>query len=318
MNRREFIVAAAAAPFALRATLAAAATGPVAFVTADTDSAVVAVDPFTGRVLRRIATRPDPRSIERVGSIAVVAHTAVGAVTLLHGPSGQIRHVLHDFDEPRYTAAAPGGRHAFVTDSGRADVAVLDVVRGRVVARLRLGAWPRHVSLDSDARRLWVALGTAARTIAVVDVTRPSEPRLVARIRPPFLAHDVGWVPGTRHVFVTSGDRGELALYDARTGKVLRRLPGAAPPQHVTFARGVAFVTSGNDGLLRVHSLANGSVLRTTAVPVGSYNVQEGSGRVLTPSLDYGTLCVLDTHGRLLRRIRVAPSSHDACFMMSA
>jgi DNA-binding beta-propeller fold protein YncE len=316
MKRREFLVAAAAVPFTLRSALARAGDEPVALVTADAESAVVVVDPFGGRVLRRIATESDPRSIERVGASAVVAHTAIGAVTVLSGT--QIRHVLRSFDEPRYTAAAPDGRHAFVTDSGRADFAVLDVVRGRVVARLRLGAWPRHVSLDSRGRRLWVALGTEARAVAVVDVTRPTEPRLVTRIRPPFLAHDVGWVPGTRHVFVTSGDRGELALYSARTGHVLRRLPAAAPPQHVAFAGGVAFVTSGNDGVLRVHSLADGRVLRATAVPVGSYNVQQGWDRILTPSLDRGTLCVLDGNGRLLRRLQVARSSHDACFMMSA
>jgi hypothetical protein len=86
----------------------------------------------------------------------------------------------------------------------------------------------------------------------------------------------------------------------------------------VTFAGGVAFVTSGNDGLLRVHSLRDGRVLRATAVPVGSYNVQQGWDRILTPSLEHGTLCVLDGSGRLLRRVHVARSSHDACFMMSA
>lgn len=318
MKRREFLVAAAAAPFTLRATLADAAAAPVALVTADGESAVVAVDPFRGRVLGRIATLSDPRSIERVGAAALVAHTAIGAVTVLHGPSRQVRHVLRSFDEPRYTASAPDGRHAFVTDSGRADVAVVDTLRGRVVARVRLGAWPRHVSLDPSGRRLWVALGTEARKLAVVDVSRPAHPRLVARITPPFLAHDVGFTPDGSQVWVTSGDRGALAIYDARTGRVLRRLPGDSPPQHVAFFGGKVYVTSGNDGIVRIQLLRDGRILRTTAVPVGSYNVQQGWGRVLTPSLDRGTLCVLDNRGRLLRRVRVASSSHDACFMMSA
>src|SRR6266511_77606 len=194
MNRRQFLAAAAAAPFVLRTELVRAAADPLALVTADTNSSVVAVDPFRGRVLRRISTHADPRSIELVGETAVIAHTAVGAVTLLHGPSLEIRSVLHSFDEPRYTAGAPDHRHAFVTDSGRRDVAVLDVVRGRVIARLRLGQWPRHVSL-----------GTEAREVAVVDVSNPAHPRLAAKIRPPFLGHDVGFVPGGRQVWVTSG-----------------------------------------------------------------------------------------------------------------
>ena len=39
----------------------------------------------------------------------------------------EVRHVLDGFEEPRYTAASPDGRYAFVTDSGRIDVAVVDV-----------------------------------------------------------------------------------------------------------------------------------------------------------------------------------------------
>jgi DNA-binding beta-propeller fold protein YncE len=305
MDRRAFLLAAAAAPIALRERT------PPALVTADLESAVVVVDPYAGRVLRRIATRADPRSIERVGETAVVAHTATGDVTLLSGLT--VRHVLTGFGEPRYTAASPGGRYAYVTDSGRADLAVVDVVQARVVARLHLGGWPRHVSIDDSGRTLWVALGTASRELAVVDVTRPARPRHVGTVRPPFRLHDVGFVPGTRHVWLTSGDSPVVGIHDARTGHVLRTLAAGSPPQHVTFERGRAFVTSGDDGTLRVHAL-NGRVLRTAQIPTGSYNVQRGPGCVLTPSLSHGTLSVLDEAGDVMRRIKVASSSHDACF----
>ena len=52
----------------------------------------------------------------------------------------------------------------------------------------------------------------------MVDVSRPARPRLVRRFEPPFLAHDVGFAPDGRHVWVTSGDRFELAVYDRRSG----------------------------------------------------------------------------------------------------
>jgi DNA-binding beta-propeller fold protein YncE len=309
MDRREFLAAAAAVPFALRS----ARQRSVALVTADMEAAVVAVDVDLGRVLRRIPTRPDPRSIERVGEHAVVAHTAIGEVTILRGL--EIRHVLRGFGEPRYTAASPSGRHAYVTDSGRKDVAVLDVLRGRVVSRLRLGGWPRHVSIDSSGRVLWVALGTESRELAVVDVTCPTQPRRLGTIRPAFRLHDVGFVPGTRQVWISSGDRGTLGVYDARSGRVLRRLSAGAPPQHLTFHGGNAYVTSGEDGTLHVHSLRDDRLLRQTSIPTGSYNVQQGERLILTPSLAHGTLCVLDTVGRLRRRIQVARSSHDACWL---
>jgi DNA-binding beta-propeller fold protein YncE len=308
VNRRDFLAAVAAAPIALRS---GSQRSQLALVTADAEAAVVVVDPFGGRVVRRIATRPDPRSIERAGETAVVAHTAIGEVSLVR--EFAVDHVLRGFGEPRYTAASPTGRYAYVTDSGRADMAVVDVLRARVVARLHLGGWPRHVSIDAAGRTLWVALGTAARELAVVDVTRPLQPRHVGTIRPAFRLHDVGFVPGTRHAWLTSGDRGVVGIFDVRTGRVIRTLPAGSAPQHVTFDGSRAYVTSGNDGTLQVHDL-RGRLLRTTTIPVGSYNVQRGPGRILTPSLNRGALSVLDASGSVRHRIQVASSSHDACF----
>jgi DNA-binding beta-propeller fold protein YncE len=320
MNRREFLAGAIAVPLVLRTAHEALAGGtPVALVTADTESRIAVVELSTGRIIRSVPTLAGPRSVESVsGTIAVVCHTTRGAVSLIDGPSLRVARVLHGFDEPRYTAASPDGRHAFVTDSARGEVVTVDVKRGRAVGRARLDGPARHVSISPDGRILWVSLGSEAELVAIVDVSHPTSPKLLHRLRPPFLAHDVGVVPGGRHVWLTSGDRGALAVYDRRTGDALKRLPADAPPQHVTFCGGKAFVTSGDDGTLRVRSLRDGRVLRTTRIPVGSYNVQEAFGWVVTPSLDRGTFCVLTRTGRLVRRVQVAPSSHDACFVMTA
>lgn len=320
MDRREFVLAAASVPFALRYSQEAlSGARPLALVTADLESRIAVVDLSSGRVLRSIRTLPGPRSIEAVDAArAVVAHTAGGAVTIVDGPSLRVRHVLRDFREPRYTAAHPDGRHAFVTDSETGYVVAVDVVRGRALGHVGLAGPARHISLDPTGRTLWVSLGSKAERLAVVDVRRPAHPRLRRYVRPPFLAHDVGFAPGGRHVWVTSGDRGALAVYDARSGRALRRLPGDAPPQHVTFLGEHAYVSSGDDGTVRLQSLRDGRVLATTRVPAGSYNVQQGFGFVLTPSLERGTLCILAPRGRLLHEVRVARSSHDACLVASA
>jgi DNA-binding beta-propeller fold protein YncE len=294
LDRRSFLLAAGAAPFALR--------GGVAYVTADTESHVAVVDLRTGIVVHRIPTRPGPRSVERVGSVAVVAHTAVGAVSILDGFG--VRHVLDTFEEPRYTAGARDGRHAFVTDSGRVELLTVDTARGAVVARVKLKLWPRHLSLSRDGRTLWIGLGTASPELAVVDVSDPRRPRLKGSVKPAFAAHDVGFAPSGR-VWVTAGE-------DRRISAHGRLLAADGAPQHVTFLGGHAFVTSGSDGTLRVYDEASARLLHTTAVPVGSYNVQFRDGRVLTPSLNAGTLCVVDAAGRLTRRTRVAASCHDA------
>src|SRR6266567_3066110 len=213
MDRREFLVGAVTLPVALRFAPGALAGGmPVALVTADTQSRVAVVELSTGKILRSIPTTAGPRSIESVwGKLAVVCHTAYGIVSLIDGPGLRVRRVHGQFDEPRYTAAGANARHAYVTDSGSHQVVTVDVLSGRVVARVGVGGPARHVSIDP---------GYKAEEVAVVDVSRPLAPRLLRRFRPPFLAHDVGMASGGRHVWISSGDRGALAVYDKRTGEV--------------------------------------------------------------------------------------------------
>ena len=62
MDRREFVVLAASAPFGLRAALTARA--PSALVTCDSESRLAVVDLGSFRVVRSISTLPDPRAIE--------------------------------------------------------------------------------------------------------------------------------------------------------------------------------------------------------------------------------------------------------------
>ena len=329
MNRRRFL-GLAAAPLVLGTVPAALARGlggtPVALVTADTQARVLAVDVSTRRVLRSLATLAWPRSIESLHGLtgALVAHSEEGAVTLLEGL--RVRRVLAGFAEPRYTAVPAGGtaawgqRLAYVTDSGSGELVTVDTARGRVVHRLALDGPARHVAAAPDARTLWAALGSTAAEIAVVDLADPRRPRLRRTIRPPWLAHDVGFAPGGATAWVTSGDRSEIALLDARSGALLRLLPAGRPPQHVAFRdwrveTGVAYVTSGKDGTLRTHRL-DGRLLRTARIPVGSYNVTCSGSWVVSPSLDQGTLAVLDAAGRPVARLELAPAAHDACVLV--
>ena len=287
----------------------------LALVTCDTESRVALLDVKTGRILRSLHVLPGPRSIERVGAgDALVCHTDAGAITII-GRDLKIKHVLHGFTEPRYTAAHPDRRHAFVSDSGSKEVLTVDLAAGTVVGRVKLDGWARHLTLDPAAKTLWVGLGSISPRLSIVDVSVPSRPRFVRMIKPPFAMHDVGFLPDGQHVWVTAGADSRTAIYHS-SGEARLVLPAYRAPQHVSFLGDRAYVTSGVDGTLTVHSLRNGRALHTTRIPVGSYNVQAGAvGRVLSPSLNHGTLCVLGANGNLLHEVHVAASSHDACFI---
>jgi DNA-binding beta-propeller fold protein YncE len=298
VNRREFLFSAAAAPAAVRAQLL---SGPVALVTCDEEARLALVDLRTFRVVGHVATPPDPRAIETVGDVAVCCHTAAGVVSVVD--RRRVRHVVRGFVEPRYVAAHPDGVHAYVTDSGRSGVVVLDTRRGLVVDRVALPGWARHVTLSGDGSRLVVGQGSASEHVSVVG-TRLF--RHLHDLTPGFLAHDVGFAPDGR-LWVTSGADGVLAVAASRR-------PADLAPQHVTFGNNRVFVTSGDSGTLHVQT-HDGRVLSRVSVPVGSYNVQFAHGRVVTPSLLRGTLTVLDALGRRLATVQIAGSCHDACVL---
>lgn len=249
-------------------------------------------------------------------STALVGHTEIGVVTILVAAAGVgVRAELDAFEAPRYTAVHPRGRLAFVTDSAREEVVVVDVQEARVVARARVPGPARHVSTSRDGRTLWTVLGNAAPAVAELDTRDPRRPRLVRTITPPFLAHDVVFAPDGRTVWVTSGEERRVALY--RGGRSPTRvLVSGSAPQHVAFSGEKVFVACGDDGTLRRHR-PDGSFVREARVPVGSYNVCFDAGRLVTPSLGRGTVTLVDRNGRVLRVRRVARAAHDACILLA-
>jgi hypothetical protein len=246
VNRREFIATGLLAMPALRGCAPRASAPPLALATADTESHVAVVEPASGRIVQRLRTLEGPRSIQGRPGLAVCAHTQLGKVSLIERAGGRVhvRRVLGGFSEPRYTVLA--GRHAFVTDSGTGEVATLELRAGRVVHRAAVGDLARHVTLRGHT--LWIALGSSADAIVGVDVSDPLRPRVIRRLAPRFLAHDVAVAPDGR-LWITAGREPRIALHGGA------ELTADAAPQHVSFGPGRAYVASGDGGSVRVHAL---------------------------------------------------------------
>jgi DNA-binding beta-propeller fold protein YncE len=317
VNRREFLVGATALPIAMalgpRVGSARTASAPLALVTADLESHVVALELASGDVVRRIRTGPGPRSIESGGRrLAVVAHTRHGVVSLLRGARFDVWKELDVFAEPRYTAIHPSQAVAYVTDSKSRQVVAVDLEHGRVVGRADVPGPARHVSISADGDTVWTALGSTAPELAVLDTSAPRRPRLVRTIAPPFLAHDVVFAPDGTGIWVTSGSVRQIALFQRDSERPRRLIAADAPPQHIAFGQGEVFVASGEDGTVRRHRL-DGRLLSRARVPLDSYNVTFGWGAAVTPSLGRGTVSVLDGEGRVRRIRRIAKAAHDAC-----
>ncbi len=324
MRRRDFLTAAASLPF-LGYTGALGAARPhggsaVFLVTADRESQILAVDAATARITGRVRTAPGPRGIDATanGQTAVVCHTQTGVVSIIVAAGLRVRHTLETIAEPRY-AAFPNERLAYVSDSASGALHVVDLARGRLVGRLDLDGAARHLSISPTGDRIWVALGNASRTVAIIDLTAPLRPRLLRYVATPHRAHDVAFSSDAQEVWISSGSTRRVAVFDARTGRQVAVLKADAPPQHFVMLPGAAWVSSGESGTLHIHDLVTREVRRAIAIPVGSYNVTAGFGLVATPSLDRGTLTTIDRHsGTVTRSRHVAIAAHDACFVVGA
>jgi hypothetical protein len=62
-------------------------------------------------------------------------------------------------------------------------------------------------------------------------------------------------------------------------------------------------------------SLTSGKVLRTTSLPYGSFELDTGSGLVVTSSLFRGTVAVLSRQLRVLHVIKIAPVTRDVALV---
>jgi DNA-binding beta-propeller fold protein YncE len=286
---------------------------PAALVTAETQNALLVVDLDSRKVVRRLPMPADPENVETSGdSAAAVVSTRAGAVTLLSLPRVRVRRTIRGFASPHIAAFSPYGRYLYVTDDVRGELVVIGVPRGRVVRRLFVGRGAHHIAVSPDGNRLWIVLGERATEIVVVDTSRPTHPWVRARL---FdiggLAHDAAFTPNGRRVWVTYDNRSSVAIFDARTYRILSTLPAGSPPQHVAFGIQFGYVTSGNDGRLRVFSFT-GRLLGVARTPRGSFNLGVGGGLVLTSSLTQGTLTELRDSGSRMWSGRVAPAARDA------
>ena len=291
---------------------------PVALVTAETMNELLAISLPDGRVLKRLRIPADPENVEASDRTAVVVSTRGAAVTLVDLRRLRVVKVLRGFGSPHIPLTGRDGRFAYVTDDARGQLVVIDLERRRVTRRVYVGYGAHHMAEDGPGNWLWIALGERARSIAVVDVSNPACPRLSRHVDPLGSAHDLAFTPGSARVWVTYGDRSQVGVFSASTGKLVRLIRAGSAPQHILFGPaaggGHAYVTSGDDGTMRIFSARTGRLLRLVPTSYGSFNLATYGSFVATSSLYRGTLIEFDENGHRRVTRHVAPAARDLAF----
>lgn len=155
------------------------------------------------------------------------------------------------------------------------------------------GGWDM-ASVDTDARRLYVAHGDA---VTAVDLDSGKvTPTLVAGKR----LHAVLPLPDGR-ALATNGGENTATLFEAATGKVIAAIPTGVNPDDAIYdpSSGLALVMDGRDGDITL--IDPKTATSPGRIPVGGkleFAVADGHGRVFVNVEDKGEIAVVDVAGR--------------------
>ncbi len=134
------------------------------------------------------------------------------------------RRVVRDFDPrgrtPHMVTLGPGGRVAYVSNSGSGQVAAIDVQGGEATV-IPTGECPQGGALAPDGRRLYVTSRDGS-SIAIIDTAGR---RKVGEIQTGRGPNRVAVTPDGRLLVYSLGKGSAVGFADAGTGEVVGRLP---------------------------------------------------------------------------------------------
>jgi DNA-binding beta-propeller fold protein YncE len=305
-------------------TAARAHSRPQALVTDETQNRLLIVDLPSGRIAQSVTVPADPEDIavSANGGVVIVVSSQAGKVTILNRDTLQVIKTFGGFEQPHIAAISPDGSYAYITDDARGTLTIIRLSDMRVTDTVAVGAGAHHLAFSPTERTVWIALGESAQQVTTLStvvsraagsspVVDPGRPHVIGHFTPGFPAHDLGFSPDGRTVWVTSSAGPDVTAFDARTHRVRFRVPAGAPPQHLVFEGRYAYITSGYGSTIEKVDARTGRVITRSSAPYGSFELDATDGYVATASLLRGTLAVYTPELKLLRVVRLGPVTRE-------
>ncbi|MFN2471365.1 MAG: YncE family protein [Gaiellaceae bacterium] len=291
--------------------------GERAFVAAEADGQLVAVDlddpPGSPAVVARLRVARGPHNVAVSTSrrFLLVTSPPAGRVTLVESHAPRIVGVVGGLAYPHDVEFEPAGRFAYVTEERGDRIAVVDVTRLRVVRRVAVERQPHDLAVGSFGNRVFVTHGPATRHVTVLDTRRPSRTTVIGRIAVPGAPHDIAVACGERRVWLTFWGSGTVAALNPRSGRVVVQRRAGRLVHHIQAAGKDVWVTDHHGARARLLDGCSGRVLRTLKVGGSPHHVGVGpfAGHAVVASQS-GTITVLRTQCECVHRVRVGRGLH--------
>jgi YVTN family beta-propeller protein len=195
-------------------------------------------------------------------------HAPVAAIEVGRAPAG--------------VAAHPGGEVAYLAERDDDCVAVVDLVRQRVVGRVPVGTHPFALLHDARRERLYV-LNVLSDDVAVLETRDPRRPVPSATVKVGKAPYGAALAQGGALLYVTNQHDDTVSVIDADSLQPVRTLTGFGYPEGVAAHAGQVYVVNWMDDNVAVLDAASGQRLRTIATGQNSRGFGAFIGAPLNP-----------------------------------
>ncbi len=197
---------------------------------------------------------------------------------------------------------APGTGLGLSTNGESNTATIFDAATGAVKAEVPTGIKPDAVAYDAASRTMWVMNpGDGSATIVDLAAGKAVGSMTIGG------SLEYAAVDGKGHLFVNVEDKNEIVEVDIAARKVLRHtaLAGCDGPTGLGLTAHGVLIASCANGVAKLVDAASGKALGDIAIGPrpDAVIVDEGRHRAYVPSGGDGTLTVIDTGGRIPRRI---------------
>jgi PQQ-dependent catabolism-associated beta-propeller protein len=198
-----------------------------------------------GRVLRRHKAGTDPEQFALLPGDRrlYAANEDAGTASAYDLRTGRAVATLVVGIEPEGVAASPDGRWVYVTAETSNSVSVIDTRTDSVVSSFLVDVRPRAVAFSTDGSRAWVT-NEIGGTLTVVDANRHvvlDNLELEGGTGKP-----VGVVASGRFVYVANGAANVVSVVDARTLRVVARIPVGRRPWGIAISSDGRWLVTAN------------------------------------------------------------------------
>ncbi|MBV9743407.1 MAG: beta-propeller fold lactonase family protein [Acidobacteriia bacterium] len=103
-------------------------------------------------------------------SVRIIQTNSAGDdISIIDPVTNKVVGVIHGIEVNHGAAAAPDGRHYYISDEGARTLDIVDAKTLQVTKKIALSGHPNNISISKDGRRVYVSIAVAPGAVDVID-----------------------------------------------------------------------------------------------------------------------------------------------------